>query len=73
MRGLEGYSVTVEGYGILGNIVEIMDYPGQLIARVIVDEKEVLFPLNEDFIMKLDVVAKSITLRLPEGLLDIYL
>ena len=36
-------------------------------------ETEILFPLNEDFIVEIDDEEKILTLDLPEGLLDIYL
>jgi 16S rRNA processing protein RimM len=33
----------------------------------------VLFPLNEEIIIAIDVVKEIVTVDLPEGLLDIYL
>jgi len=35
--------------------------------------KEVLFPLNDQFVTSIDKKSKIIHVDLPEGLLDIYL
>ena len=35
--------------------------------------KEVLIPINESFLKKIDHKKKEVILELPEGLLDVYL
>jgi len=35
--------------------------------------KEIMFPLNEDMIVEIDEDEETILVDLPEGLLDIYL
>ncbi|MBL0104846.1 MAG: 16S rRNA processing protein RimM [Bacteroidetes bacterium] len=70
---LAGFTAEDENYGELSEIVEVAEYPMQYIARCIVGEREVLFPLNEDVILDIDEENKRIYLNLPEGLLDIYL
>ena len=73
LEQLTGYSVTDEHYGSLGEIVGVEEYPGQMVAKCIVREKEVLFPLSEDFILEIDEENKTLAVKLPDGLLDIYL
>jgi len=59
--------------GELGEIIEIHEFPQQLIATVSYKNQEVLFPLNESIIKSIDVVKGVVMVDLPEGLLDIYL
>ncbi|GAA4100225.1 ribosome maturation factor RimM [Mucilaginibacter panaciglaebae] len=70
---LEGFMVVDEDEGELGIITEINEYPQQLMATVIYQDAEVLFPLNEDIITGIDQVKEILYVDLPEGLLDIYL
>jgi 16S rRNA processing protein RimM len=59
--------------GELGEIIEIHEFPQQLIATVSYKNQEVLFPLNESIIKSIDVVKGIVLVDLPEGLLDVYL
>jgi 16S rRNA processing protein RimM len=57
----------------LGTILEIIEQPHQLLCRIEINEKEVLVPLNESTIKKIDHKKKEVIVELPEGLLEIYL
>jgi 16S rRNA processing protein RimM len=70
---LIGYEVFEIAYGSLGKLKGIEEYPQQVIAHCMVNGKEVLFPLNEDFISEIDTEKRELRLDLPEGLLDVYL
>ncbi|MET4081211.1 16S rRNA processing protein RimM [Pedobacter sp. UYP30] len=70
---LKGFTAFDETLGELGEITEVHEYPQQFVATVLYKEKEVLFPLNEDFIIEINEEQKLLTLDLPEGLLSIYL
>ena len=52
---LKGYVVSDETQGELGEILEVNEYPQQFVATVLYQEKEVLFPLNEDMIIEIDL------------------
>jgi 16S rRNA processing protein RimM len=71
--GLLGYQLAEEGQSPLGTIEEIIEQPQQLLCRLHIEGKEVLIPLNEDTLVAIDHTAQTVTVRLPEGLLDIYL
>lgn len=73
LLGLEGYTVYDETIGKIGVIEEIQEFPLQLIAVCTFQEREVLFPLNENTIMNIDDEARRLDVDLPPGLLDIYL
>lgn len=70
---LVGFIAVDEALGELGEIIEVNEYPQQFVATVHYKNTDVLFPLNEDFIVEIDDEENILTLDLPEGLLDIYL
>ena len=73
LKDLKGF-IAVDIYeGELGEILEIHEFPQQLIAAVNYKGNEVLFPLNEAIIQGIDVVKNIVSVDLPEGLLDIYM
>ncbi len=73
LKDLKGFTAVDENEGELGEITAIHEYPQQLIAAVTYKNCEVLFPLNEEIIVSIDVVKEIVTVDLPDGLLDIYL
>ncbi|MDE0558819.1 ribosome maturation factor RimM [Algoriphagus sp. NF] len=70
---LIGFEVEDEVHGSLGQVQTIYDLDTQELIGVIHQEKEVLIPIQEGIIIKVDKAAKKVFCRLPEGLLDIYL
>ena len=69
---LLGYTI-VENEKELGKILEVIEQPHQLLCRIEMAGKEVLIPLNEDTIRKIDNKTGRVIVQLPEGLLEIYL
>ena len=69
---LLGYEI-VENKKALGKVLEILEQPHQILCRIEINEKEVLIPLNESTLLKIDHKKKNIQVSLPDGLLDIYL
>ena len=67
-----GYSIINEGED-LGPVLEVIEQPQQLLCRLEIRGKEVLIPLHEQSIEKIDHRKKQIRVELPDGLLDIYL
>ena len=72
-KDLVGFLAIDEKEGELGEISLVQEMPQQFIATVLVDEVEVMIPLNEDLILGIDPEEQVVVLRLPEGLLDAYL
>jgi len=73
VEGIEGYTVNVVGRGEIGTIESLADYSGNIVITVLVDEKEVMISLAEEYIAGVDYDTQTITLHLPEGLIDLYL
>lgn len=69
---LLGYAIVSEEKS-LGEIIEVIEQPHQMLCRLEINKKEVFIPLNEDTLIKIDHAQKEVQVKLPEGLLDIYL
>lgn len=69
---LLGYSLINDSRD-LGKIVEVIEQPHQVLLQLRIDEKDVFIPLHEETLIKLDHIKNEVHVRLPEGLLDIYL
>lgn len=60
-------------FGEIGKIKDVLEYPNQALFQTFHKGKEVLVPINDQFILNVDRAKKEILLNLPEGLLDIYI
>ena len=69
---LLGYTIINEKE-TLGEILEVIEQPHQLLCRIELKNKEVLIPVNESFLKKIDHKKKQIMMELPDGLIDVYL
>jgi 16S rRNA processing protein RimM len=67
-----GYSLINENNN-LGQILEVIEQPHQLLCRLEIQNKEVLIPLNDETLKKIDHKKKEVKVQLPEGLLEVYL
>lgn len=68
---LEGYTIKDVNAGVIGPIEEVVEFPQQLMAVLTYGGKEILIPLNDQFILKIDEAARRIDMELPEGLLGL--
>ena len=59
--------------GELGEISNVLEYPTQAVIQVMKDGKEILIPIHDDIIQKVNKKAKTLTVKAPEGLIDMYL
>jgi len=68
-----GFMVSDKTYGQIGTVEDLFETPGQVLATVQYKGKEVIIPLIEATIVGIDATRKTISVNLPEGLLDVYL
>lgn len=73
LHEIEGYSVMDQDQKVIGVASTVIENPGNTLLEVLVDEKEVLLPFNENTIIKVAKDKKQISIEIPEGLLDLYL
>lgn len=66
-----GYTIINEKKS-LGEVLEVIEQPHQVLCRIDINEKEVLVPLNETTLKKIDHKKKEVHVELPDGLLEIY-
>ena len=62
-----------ENFGYVGIIRGVNDSTAQALFEVDRDGIEILIPINDDFIKKIDRVNKNITVNTPKGLIELYL
>jgi 16S rRNA processing protein RimM len=70
--GLLGYTI-INNNEPLGEILELIEQPHQLLCRLEIKGKEVLIPLHEESLKKINHKKKEVLVELPDGLLEIYL
>ena len=56
----------------LGEILEVIEQPHQVLCRISLDGKEALIPVHQETLKKIDKKTKQVMVELPEGLLDIF-
>ena len=69
---LLGYTI-INNNESLGEILELIEQPHQLLCRLEIKGKEVLIPLHEETLKKINHNKKEVLVELPDGLLEIYL
>ncbi|MBX7142140.1 MAG: ribosome maturation factor RimM [Chitinophagales bacterium] len=68
-----GFELIDENRGLVGVLDDVLQLPQHELGRFLFNGKEVLFPWNEEVVRKIDKRKKEISVRLPEGLLEVYL
>jgi len=68
-----GYNVVDTNFGPLGKIVGVNDTTPQHLFEIEFKGKEILIPINDEIIKKVDRAHKTLQLEAPEGLIDLYL
>jgi 16S rRNA processing protein RimM len=56
----------------LGEVIEVIEQPHQVLCSIIIEGKEVLIPIHENSLEKVDKKNRKLFVNLPDGLLDIY-
>ena len=68
------FNVIDSEKGAIGKITRILDYPTQAILEIQDEQKqEILIPITDDIITKVDRTNETIEITSPEGLIDLYL
>ncbi len=70
---LPGFSVVDDQKGDIGTVKDVLQYPTQAVIQVEFQGKEILLPIVDEVIKKLDRNKKILYITAPEGLIDMYL
>ena len=68
-----GFKLVDAEKGEIGAISDVLEYPTQAVIQVMKDGKEILIPIHDDIIEKVNKKAKTLNIKAPEGLIDMYL
>jgi len=68
---LLGFNIINEGED-LGEILEVIEQPHQVLCAILLNGKEALIPIHEDSLEKVDTKNRKVYVSLPDGLLEIY-
>ena len=68
-----GFSLQDEEHGFIGTITGVNDNTSQALIEAEKDGRDVLIPISDEIIQKVDREKKVIYVRTPEGLIDLYL
>jgi 16S rRNA processing protein RimM len=68
-----GFKVEDKRLGIVGEIQSINDSSAQPLFEVLNDDVEILIPMIDHFLVKIDRDNKKVIMDLPEGLIEMYL
>lgn len=68
-----GFKVIDDEFGALGKVETVLEYPNQAVFQIFKDGKEILIPIHDDVILKFDRRSKTIHIKAPNGLIELYL
>ncbi len=68
-----GFEIEDQRLGIFGKIVSINDTSAQPLFEVLNGNVEILVPMIDQFLVKIDRENKKVIMDLPEGLVEMYL
>lgn len=67
-----GFMLLDEDGTQVGKVVEVIEQPHQILCAVIINGNEALIPVHQDNLINMDAKKQTVTVIIPEGLLDIY-
>lgn len=68
-----GFTAIDKRFGTIGEITGVNDTTSQAIFEIDRDGHQVLVPMIDEFIKKLDRTKKEIHLEVPDGLIELYI
>ena len=68
---LLGFTMINDGVE-LGEVLEVIEQPHQVLCTVMINGKEALIPVHEESLERVDTKNRKVYVDLPDGLLDIY-
>jgi 16S rRNA processing protein RimM len=70
---IKGFTVRDVKHGEIGIIDDVLELPHQSLFRILLGEREILIPVVDEVIVKVDRENRILEIEAPEGLIEIYL
>jgi 16S rRNA processing protein RimM len=70
---IEGYTVIDATRGETGTVKTVLELPQQSLLSIDYNGKEILVPIVDEIIKKIDRKTKTIFIEAPEGLIELYI
>lgn len=70
---ISGFRVKDAVRGDLGTVARVIEVPNNPLLSILHQGREILLPISDDIIVKVDRRARILHVRAPEGLIDLYL
>lgn len=70
---VEGFSVVDSVYGDIGTLEQVIEYPAQPLFQIMKNGVEVLVPVIDKVIDRVDRENKTLFITAPNGLIELYL
>lgn len=68
-----GFTAVDVNLGNIGIVKDIVDLTAQPVIQIMSQEKEILVPLIDEFLIEVNMSTKELILNTPEGLVHMYL
>ncbi|MEP6712238.1 MAG: 16S rRNA processing protein RimM [Ferruginibacter sp.] len=62
----------IDGETDLGEIIEVIEQPHQVLCTIMYNGNEALIPVHEESLKKIDKKNRKVFVEIPDGLLEIY-
>ena len=79
-KGAQLYSIEIEGFTVIdavrgetGTVRTVLEMPQQTLLAIDFNGKEILIPIVDEIVKKIDRKTKTIYIEAPEGLIELYL
>jgi 16S rRNA processing protein RimM len=70
---IEGFTVIDHIFGEIGTISSVLELQQQDILQIDFNGKEILIPMVDEIVKKIDLKKKIIQVEAPEGLIELYI
>jgi len=69
---VKGYLVIDEKYGEIGVLESVIEYPAQPLFQIDCDGIEILIPVIDQVILRVDREERTLYIKAPDGLIELY-
>jgi 16S rRNA processing protein RimM len=70
---IKGFKVIDQAHGDIGTVGSVIEMPTQALFQVLHGDKEILIPITDSILQKVDRRKREIRITAPEGLIELYL